>query len=155
MAQKRAPANCIIGEGSIFHGRFHISGSIHIEGKFGRGHPGTILSSSEVVVSASGQVKTDIATRRVIVAGTLIGNITATEEVYVMQSGKILGNITTPKLTLEPGVVTSGNVTITSDNPEHVADTVTDAYGADAAEVFAGPKELPLRVDRPHVAEAG
>ena len=151
MAQKKAPANCIIGEGSIFHGRFHISGSIHIEGKF----QGTILSSSEVVVSASGQAKTDIATRRVIVAGTLIGNITATEEVYVMQSGKILGNITTPKLTLEPGVMTSGNVTITSDDPEHVADTVTDAYGTDAAEAFAGPKELPLRVDRPHVAEAG
>jgi cytoskeletal protein CcmA (bactofilin family) len=151
MAIKKNTANCIIGEGSIFDGRFQISGTIHIEGKF----QGTVLSSGEVVVGRSGQAKTDVSTTRVVVAGTLIGNITATEEVYVMQTGKILGNITTPKLTLEPGVVTSGNVTITPDNPDQVVETVTSSYGADAAEAFEGPKKAPLRVDRNRVAEAG
>ena len=126
MAAKQVAANCIIGAGSIFHGRLAVSGSLHIEGKF----QGDIFTDGDVVVGPTGQAKTDIATRKVVVAGTFIGNINASEEVYVMQSGKVLGSITTPKLTLEPGVVTSGNVTITSDQPDTVADTVTSAYGA-------------------------
>ena len=47
------------------------------------------------------------------VAGTLIGNIVASEEVSLLHTGKGLGNITTPKLSVEPGVITEGKVTIT------------------------------------------
>jgi cytoskeletal protein CcmA (bactofilin family) len=142
MAAKQVAANCILGAGSIFHGRLAVNGSLHIEGKF----QGDIFTDGDVVVGPTGQAKTDITTRKVVVAGTFIGNIRASEEVYVMQSGKVLGSITTPKLTLEPGVVTSGNVTITSDQPDTVVDTVTSAYGADAEEAFGGSGR-PLRHD--------
>jgi cytoskeletal protein CcmA (bactofilin family) len=142
MAAKQVAANCILGAGSIFHGRLAVNGSLHIEGKF----QGDIFTDGDVVVGPTGQAKTDITTRKVVVAGTFIGNIRASEEVYVMQSGKVLGSITTPKLTLEPGVVTSGNVTITSDQPDDVVDTVTSAYGADAEEAFAA-NGRPIRHD--------
>ena len=133
MAAKQVAANCVIGPGSIFQGQLAVSGSLHIEGKF----QGQIVTEGDVVVGPTGQAKTDIATRKVVVAGTFIGNIHASEEVYVTQSGKVLGSIITPKLTLEPGVITSGNVTITSDEPDTVVDTVTNSYGADAEEAFA------------------
>ena len=92
MAAKQVAANCIIGAGSIFHGRLAVNGSLHIEGKF----QGDIFTDGDVVVGPTGQAKTDITTRKVVVAGTFIGNIRASEEVYVMQSGKVLGSITTP-----------------------------------------------------------
>ena len=82
-------------------------------------------------------------------AGTFIGNIQATEEVYVAQTGKVLGSITTPKLTLEPGVVTSGNVTITQDQSENVVDAVRGAYGADAEDAFTDSQGKPLRLEGP------
>ena len=143
MASKQVAANCTIGAGSIFHGRLSVSGSIHIEGKF----QGEIHTDGDVVVGPTGQAKTDVSTRKVVVAGTFIGNIHASEEVYVMQSGKVLGSITTPKLTLEPGVTTSGNVTITSEQPDTVIDTVTSAYGADAEEAFAAVNGRPPQHD--------
>lgn len=133
MAARQAAADCTIGAGSIFHGRLYVTGSIRIEGKF----QGEIHTDGEVMIGPTGQAKTDIATSRVVVSGTFIGNIDAKEEVYVTQTGKVLGSITTPKLTLEPGVVTSGNVTITSDKPESVVDAVRNAYGADAGEAFS------------------
>jgi len=140
MATKHVAANCIIGAGSIFHGRLAVTGKLHIEGKF----QGEIITEGDVEVGPTGQAKTDVSTRKVIVAGTFIGNIQASEEVYVKQSGKVLGSITTPKLTLEPGVVTSGNVTITSEQPDAVVDTVISAYGADAKDAFAA-NGAPLR----------
>ena len=86
------PNNSVIGENSVFEGRFYVSGSILIEGKF----DGEIKTEDHLTVGPTGKVKTDIYARKVTVAGTLIGNITASEEVDLLQNGKVLGNINTP-----------------------------------------------------------
>src|SRR5512136_3420890 len=114
MATKADTPNCVIGEGSIFDGRFYVNGSILIEGKF----QGDIRTDDQLIVGPTGKVKTDIVARKVTVAGTLIGNIAASEEVNLLHTGKVLGNIATPKLSIEPGVITEGKVTITSGQAE-------------------------------------
>ena len=125
MAAKSDTPNCVIGDGSIFDGRFSVNGSILIEGKF----TGDIRTDDHLLVGPSGKVRTDIVARRVTVAGTLIGNISASEEVTLLHTGKVLGNITTPKLTVEPGVVTEGKVTITSGQTEDVKKIIEDSFG--------------------------
>ena len=140
MAARQVGPNCTIGAGSIFHGRLSVNGTIQIEGKF----EGEIITDGDVIVGPTGQAKTNITTRKVVIAGTLIGNIYASEEVHLMQSGKVLGNINTPKLNLEPGVVTSGNVTISSDEPDSVIETVTSAYGPNAEEAFRSNNKLSM-----------
>ena len=145
MAARQVAANCTIGAGSIFHGRLHVTGAIRIEGKF----QGDLHTDGDVVIGPTGQAKTDIVTGKVVVAGTFIGNIRAEEEVYVAQTGKVLGSITTPKLTLEPGVVHSGNVTITQDQAENVVESVRSAYGADAEEAFTDSQGKPLQLEGP------
>jgi cytoskeletal protein CcmA (bactofilin family) len=132
MAGKNDTPNCVIGEGSIFEGRFHVNGSILIEGKF----QGDIRTDDQLIVGPTGKVKTDIQARRVTVAGTLIGNIAATEEVSLLHTGKVLGNITTPKLTVEPGVITEGKVTITSGQSDDTRKAIEEAYGTETEEAF-------------------
>ena len=132
MAKITEASNCLIGEGSVFEGRFFVNGSIRIEGKF----QGEIRTDDQLVIAPSGQVKTDIVAKRVVVGGTLIGNITATEEVNLLESGKVLGNITTPKLNVEPGVLTEGKVTITSAVSDEVDTVIKGAFGEDAADLF-------------------
>jgi cytoskeletal protein CcmA (bactofilin family) len=130
--------NCVIGEGSVFEGRFYINGPILIEGKF----KGDIKTNDELVVGPNGRVKTDIVARKVTIAGTLIGNIIASEEVNLIHTGKILGDIVTPKLTIEPGVITEGKITITADTTNNdVKRLVTESYGKEAEEIFASLKE--------------
>jgi len=133
MANKTESLNCIIGEGSVFDGRFYVNGSILIEGKF----QGDIKTDDQLTVGPTGKVKTDIIAKRVTVAGTLIGNIVASEEVNLLQSGKVLGNITTPKLTVEPGVVTSGKVTITSGHADDLKKIIEDSFGNETETAFA------------------
>ena len=50
------PNNCIIGENSVFEGRFYVSGSILVEGKF----EGDIRTEDQLTVGPTGKVKTDI-----------------------------------------------------------------------------------------------
>ena len=132
MAAKADTPNCIIGEGSIFDGRFSVNGSILIEGKF----TGDIRTDDHLIVGPSGKVRTDIIARRVTVAGTLIGNIAASEEVTLLHTGKVLGNITTPKLSIEPGVITEGRVTISSGQTEDAKKIIEDSFGPAPEEAF-------------------
>ncbi|MCK5094269.1 MAG: polymer-forming cytoskeletal protein, partial [Spirochaetes bacterium] len=85
--------NSVIGDGSIFEGKFYINGSLKINGRF----EGEIKTKEHLIVGETGKVKTDITARRVTVGGTVIGNIVAEEEISLLSTGRILGNIRAPK----------------------------------------------------------
>jgi len=143
MAARNDGNNCIIGENSVFEGRFYVSGSILIEGKF----EGDIKTEDQVTVGPTGKVKTDIHARRVTVGGTLIGNITATEEVSLLENGKVLGNVSTPKLIVEQGVVIQGMVSITAGRSESIPQIIKDSFGEEAQQLFESSTKA-VRRDR-------
>ena len=133
MPGKNDVTNCIIGEGSIFEGRFYVNGSIMIEGKF----QGDIRTDDQLIVGPTGKVKTDIQARKVTIAGTLIGNISASEEVTLLHTGKVLGNIVTPKLSVEQGVITEGKVTITSGQSDDARKIIEESFGTETEDAFS------------------
>ena len=145
MAKMMEESNCIIGEGSVFEGKFYVNGSILIKGKF----HGDIKTNDQVHVGPTGKVKTDIMAKKVTIAGTLIGNIIATEEVNLIQTGKILGDISTPRLIVEEGVITEGKVTITSAGSNNdVKKVIMESFGKETKdmlgklEIKTGPKPV-------------
>lgn len=149
MAVKSETANCIIGEGSVFEGRFYVNGSILIEGKFA----GDIKTDDQLTVGPTGKVMTDIEAKKVTIAGTLIGNIIASEEVSLVQSGKVLGNITTPKLNVEEGVITRGRVTITAGKTDSLENIIKDSFGDDAEKLFSAMSK-PVKQEKQKVDDS-
>jgi len=109
MAGKNNINNSTIGEGSVFEGKFYISGSLRIDGKF----EGEIKTDEELFVGETGKVKTNIEANAVVIAGTVIGNIKASEEIKLLETGRVLGDITAPTITIHNGVVAQGLITIT------------------------------------------
>jgi len=138
------PNNSVIGENSVFEGRFYVSGSILIEGKF----DGEIKTEDHLTVGPTGKVKTDIYARKVTVGGTLIGNITASEEVDLLSNGKVLGNITTPKLNVEDGVLIQGMVTITGGQTDNVSQIIRQSFGEDAESLISAT-ERAVKKEKP------
>ncbi len=124
MAGKGDSINSTIGEGSVFEGKFYISGSLRIDGKF----EGEIKTDEELVVGETGKVKTNIHAKNVVVAGTVIGNIIADEEVKLLETAKVLGDIETPILTVQRGVVAHGMVTITGGQKKDVKKLIEESY---------------------------
>jgi cytoskeletal protein CcmA (bactofilin family) len=132
------PNNSVIGENSVFEGRFYVSGSILIEGKF----DGEIKTEDHLTVGPTGKVKTDIYARRVTVGGTLIGNITASEEVDLLANGKVLGNIVTPKLNVEDGVLIQGMVTISGGQTDNVPQVIRQSFGEEAESLISSTERI-------------
>jgi cytoskeletal protein CcmA (bactofilin family) len=132
MSKVNDVSNCIIGEGSVFEGKFFVSGSIRIDGKFS----GEIKTNDQLIIGPAGKVKTDITARSVTVAGVLIGNINALEEVNLVQSGKILGNIKTPRLNVEEGVISQGEILLTDSKTESIKKIIEESFGKNVEEEF-------------------
>jgi len=126
MAGKNDQINSVIGEGSVFVGKFYVHGSLQIDGKF----EGEIRTEDHLLIGETGKVKTDIVANRVTVSGTLVGNIEAVEEVRLLETGRVLGNIVTPHLFVEGGVVTQGSITITGGQKKDVRKIIMDSYSS-------------------------
>ena len=134
MAKTNDVTNCVIGDGSVFSGKFYVNGSIIIEGIF----QGDIKTDDALIVGPTGKVKTDIHARSVTIAGVMIGNIIATEEVNLVQTGRVLGDIATPRLNVETGVVTEGKIRITGGSSKgSVKKIIEEDFGKDTEELFS------------------
>jgi cytoskeletal protein CcmA (bactofilin family) len=129
MASKGDFMNSTIGTGSVFEGKFYISGSLRIDGKF----EGEIKTDEELVVGVTGKVKTDIVAKSVVVAGTVIGNIRAEEEVKLLETGKVLGDIMAPAISIQRGVVIQGNVMITGGHKKDLKKLIEESFTGAAA----------------------
>lgn len=107
---KEINTNSMIGEGAIFEGKFHVAGSFRIDGHF----EGELTVKDHLFISPVGKLKTDtVYTKTIAVAGIFMGNIEASEEVLLLSTGRVLGNIKSPKMIIEPGVVVQGTIDIT------------------------------------------
>ncbi|MCB1164761.1 MAG: polymer-forming cytoskeletal protein [Leptospiraceae bacterium] len=125
MATRNDQLNSVIGPGSIFEGKFYISGSLRIDGKF----EGEIKTEDELHVGETGKIKTNINARNVTLSGTMIGNIKAEEEVRLEKSGKLMGDIDSPILHISPGTVAQGRINITGGQKKDVKKIVEESYG--------------------------
>ncbi len=125
MAQ-RDNLNSTIGEGSSFEGKFYISGSLRIDGKF----EGEIKTDDELVVGDTGKVRTNIEARSVVVAGTVIGNISAREEVKLLETARVLGDVTAPAISIQRGVVMQGSVKIVGSGKREPKSAVEESFNA-------------------------
>ncbi|MBE7438889.1 MAG: polymer-forming cytoskeletal protein [Spirochaetales bacterium] len=125
MATRNDTLNSVIGPGSIFEGKFYISGSLKIDGKF----EGEIKTEESLIVGETGKVKTNIAAKAVMISGTMIGNIRAEHQVRLEENGKLLGDITSPQLHIAPGVVAKGSINITGGLKKDPRKVIEEAYG--------------------------
>ena len=127
MAPKNDNAmNSIIGEGSMFEGKFYINGSLQIDGRF----EGEIETKDRLIVGETGRVKTDIFAKRVVVGGTVIGNIVAVEDVSLLSTGRVLGNISAPRVNIEEGVVVKGEISIDGGQKKDVKSIIEESFDA-------------------------
>ena len=100
--------NSIIGEGTRFNGEFDLNGLLRIDGDF----CGTVRTKGKVLVGKNGRAECVIYAGTVVIGGIARGNIFAIEKVVILSTGIVLGNISTPRLIVEEGVIFNGQCKI-------------------------------------------
>ena len=100
--------NTVLAPDIEFEGLIEFSDPLMIKGKV----RGKINASSDLLVDAGAVVNADIKASRVVIKGTVKGNITAEKIVRVLSSGSLTGDVTAPEVVLDTGCFFSGACTM-------------------------------------------
>lgn len=95
----------VIDEGCEVEGRLIAVGTLVLNGKF----KGELVSSDTLLVGETGHVQAEVQVGIAIVSGQITGNIIARERIELRGTACIFGDIVTPALVLEEGVVLDGH----------------------------------------------
>ena len=79
---------------------------------------GTVTSSAAVIVEDGGEVRTRVEAATVIVAGRVEGDVVGTDRIEVTETGRVLGNLFTPRLVLLDGGAVRGRVSMDGSRPD-------------------------------------
>src|SRR6266568_8846109 len=108
VAQPRAEIvgeiNTLLGKGSEFEGKLTFEGTVRIDGKLS----GEIFSDDVLVVGEGAHVSAEIEVGVIIVEGNVTGNIRAKRAVELHAPARVRGNIETPSLYVDKGVIFEG-----------------------------------------------
>ncbi len=96
--------NALLGRGSEFEGKLTFEGTVRIDGKF----TGTIVTNDVLVVGEGAKVSAEITCGTIIVHGEINGNIKAKSAVELHHPARMRGNVESPSLMVEKGVIFEG-----------------------------------------------
>ena len=95
----------LLGRGTSFEGKLTFEGTVRIDGVL----IGEVFSDDILVIGEGAQVKARIEVGTLIVEGNIEGNIRAARLVELHAPARVRGNIETPQLFIDKGVIFEGH----------------------------------------------
>ncbi len=84
----------------------------HVEGKID-------LKDHNVIIGTKAKVEANINARQIVVEGKLRGDLTGEEKVIIRETGNVLGNVVSPRVTLEDGAMFKGSIEMEPETRKH------------------------------------
>lgn len=111
-----ATVTAFLGQGTRLAGRIAFEGPARIEGQV----EGEIVATETLWIGEPAVVNAQVSGATVIIHGKVTGDISASKRLEIRAPGRLYGNVTTPSLVIEEGVIFEG----------HCSMGATDARGA-------------------------
>ncbi len=96
----------LTGERATFEGKFDVADSIEI----GCEVRGELSVGGTLIVDEHGVVKADVRTVGAVIRGSFEGNISATGDIEIASTGRVVGDIKTDSLVIAKGALFEGHV---------------------------------------------
>ncbi len=94
-----------LGADSVFKGELNVKGTLRVDGSVeGR------LNADCVILSEKARVKGEIQGKKLVIGGSVEGNLRAQELVEIKSRGKVLGDISTPQFVVTEGAHFNGRI---------------------------------------------
>src|SRR6186997_1403688 len=94
----------LLGRGATFEGKLTFEGTVRIDGRF----RGEVFSDDVLVIGEGALVEAEIDIGEVIIQGTVVGNIKAKRSIEIHAPGRVKGDVHTPSLQIDKGVMFEG-----------------------------------------------
>src|SRR6185312_5899823 len=100
---------------------------------------GTIESAdNKVTIGTTGRVQASVKAREVVIFGQVQGNVEAADKVDIRREAKLVGDITTARISIEDGALFKGSIDIRKPEPKTTAtSTVQPAAAASSSSASA------------------
>ncbi len=96
----------IIGESILISGSLAGDEDLTVRGRV----EGTLTLTRTLVVEPTGQVKAEVQVKNCIIAGVVVGNVTASESVEITREGRMVGDIAAPRVIIVDGASFRGRI---------------------------------------------
>jgi cytoskeletal protein CcmA (bactofilin family) len=96
----------IIGESILISGSLNGDEDLTVRGRV----EGTLTLTKTLVVEPTGIVKAEVQVRNCVIAGAIVGNVTATESVEITKEGRMVGDISAPRVIIVDGASFRGRI---------------------------------------------
>ncbi len=114
---QRGNLTAIIDHGSEIEGKYTCSGTVMLNAKF----HGEIVATDTLIVGERGVVNGNIRAGSVVISGQVVGNVLATERVELKRTARVFGDLESPVLVIEEGVLFEGHCRMTRPKPTETA----------------------------------
>jgi len=104
MKKNNDQINAFLGKDTEFEGKLSFTGAVRMDCRF----KGEILSGGTLIVGESAVIESDVRVSHMVISGEVRGNIEA-DRVEIRAPGKVIGNIRSPVLVIEEGVIFDGS----------------------------------------------
>lgn len=96
-----------IGPGIVINGELSSDESLRVDGHV-KGH--ILLRDAELTIGQAARIEADVRSVRVLVLGTVIGNIAASERIELGVTASVTGNLSANKVVIAEGAQFNGGV---------------------------------------------
>jgi cytoskeletal protein CcmA (bactofilin family) len=103
--ETETPTINLISNGTDITGDVRSNGDIRIDGTL----TGNLSTKGKVVIGTTGRIKGEVVCKNSEVSGVIEGKISVGQLLNLKASSKIIGDIATAKLAIEPGARFTGN----------------------------------------------
>src|ERR1700721_539387 len=133
-AKTMAPGDSFSNSGS---GTARLGSTLHVKGEI-TGNEDLLIDGSveglvqledrKLTVGASAKVTADVIAREVVVYGNVKGNLRARDRIEIKKDGSVVGDLTTPRISIEDGAYFKGSIEI---------DKTGDAVAEESSKAFS------------------
>lgn len=96
--------NTIVGKDTVITGTVDVKGALRVDGTV----KGKIICSDCVTIGTTGLVEAEIESDSAVVAGRMVGDIAATENIELQTKCEMEGDLKTKSLVIEQGAIFCG-----------------------------------------------
>jgi len=99
------PISALLDRGCEFEGKMVFEGTVRINGIFS----GEVFSNDMLIVGDTAVVNAEVDVDSIIISGEVNGNVTGRSRIEIKRPGVVRGNLCTPSLVIEEGVIFEGS----------------------------------------------
>lgn len=104
MSKEQYPET-IVGSSMRIEGELKSAGNVRIDGIVA----GKVQTAGDLLVGKEASVDADLVAQNAVIAGVVKGNISVKNSLTILESGKLIGNVSCTTLGIREGAYFSGN----------------------------------------------